>query len=86
MKIEPKKQQPERPFDNTAIESRDLRLLKQRCQEVLRTLDTQGHDTSPICMYLNRLELLHHTEFDRRCYLEGYAESLFVQLVCKDSK
>lgn len=81
-----KKQAPERPFNGNDWHERDFRLLKDGCYRLLTELESEGRDVSKIRMWVERIEILHATEFERRCYLEGYSEHLFTELVSRDSK
>ena len=81
-----KKRVPEQPCEPGNWQERDFRLLKEGCYRLLTELESDGRDVSKIRMWLERIEILHATEFERRCYLEGYSEHLFTQLVSRDSK
>lgn len=81
-----KKPNPSPPHDPSDWKTRDLRTIKEACQNTLDELERNGHDISKVRMCIERLDILYSTEFERRCYLEGYSEHLFTQIVMRDSK
>lgn len=65
---------------------KDNKTMKEDAVNVLYKLALTGNSTGPVAEYIGTLERQLVEERQRRCYLEGYADTLFNRVIELESK